>query len=852
MRGFLSQLHFARPVFLLLLLLLPLLWLRLRALSLPVVLWRTVIFILLIFSLADPQVITEARKREERIFVFDLSRSIPSSMRLWMGENARKNFALGPGDRVFVFAGETREVKDWEPWVRGEVSSSSIKPGETHLESLFSSLLRLPQAPRRVFLFTDGWETRGEIQRLFPSLALSGLKVFPVVPLERLHIANVAVKKVLAPQHGINGQAIQLKVVVENQGKKEVKGNLILQRGNEVLKREAVTIRPGSHLYSYKVTLPEGPMVSFQAGFVPGSPGSDLVSEDNQATAWVAVQSKEKALVLNGRSDEGRYLEEILKRRGYEVTSVIPREPPPSPSSYAFVVFNNVEREKFPAAYLAEMERYVAGGRGFLILGDEAGFGAGAYRQTPIEKLLPVDFREPKRDERNRALILVIDKSGSMREGNRLLYAKEAAKAVLSQLKERDLLGVLGFDVEPFVVVPLGPLERIRGSAAAEIDRLTARGKTYLYPALIEAKRQLQGQRASRKHVIILSDGETGGSGSEYIDLVTSMKEELKITVSAVAIGDQANIPLLKRIALYGGGFFHHTYDPTTLPQIVLEQMRDKPEEKPSPDKDFTPVPVTGSEILAGFPAPVYPRLRGYLESELKKGARMDLAIPSKERRDPLLASWSYGKGKVVAFTADLSGRWTNEWIRWELLERFWDGVFGWIHPKKTLPEGLPPYEVRIDLVNGHPVMDLYLYRETGNGGLFRYSYSGAGMRGEGVLKKLAPGHYQTSLPFSAPGSYRIELAEERQGTSLPYPPVGYTLTFDPRSEIPRRDLNTDLLHKLAQSSGGEINPGGGTGTAEEVIRSANPVRFYPLLLAPVLFLLEIIFRRFFLRLQAT
>ncbi|HBA40867.1 MAG TPA: hypothetical protein DCZ05_14365, partial [Deltaproteobacteria bacterium] len=77
--------------------------------------------------------------------------------------------------------------------------------------------------------------------------------------------------------------------------------------------------------------------------------------------------------------------------------------------------------------------------------------------------------------------------------------------------------------------------------------------------------------------MIVLSDGETGGSGSDYVDLVTVMREELKITVSTVAIGDQANIPLLKRIAQYGGGFFHHTYDPRTLPQIVLQQLREKP-----------------------------------------------------------------------------------------------------------------------------------------------------------------------------------------------------------------------------------------------------------------------------------
>ena len=126
------------------------------------------------------------------------------------------------------------------------------------------------------------------------------------------------------------------------------------------------------------------------------------------------------------------------------------------------VIFNNVEREKFSSGYLAEIERHVAAGNGFLMLGGEASFGPGGYRQTQIETILPVELREPKKEEKNRAVVLVIDKSGSMREGNRLLYAKEAAKAVVRRLKDNDFVGVVGFDVEPFVVVPLTSVERLR------------------------------------------------------------------------------------------------------------------------------------------------------------------------------------------------------------------------------------------------------------------------------------------------------------------------------------------------------------------------------------------------------
>ena len=34
--------------------------------------------------------------------------------------------------------------------------------------------------------------------------------------------------------------------------------------------------------------------------------------------------------------------------------------------------------------------------------------------------------------------------------------------------------------------------------------------------------------------------------------------------------------------------------------------------------------------------------------------------------KDPLLVSWRYGLGRVMAFTSDLSGSWGKEWVSWQ------------------------------------------------------------------------------------------------------------------------------------------------------------------------------------------
>jgi len=849
MKEFLSQIHFAGPSFLLLLGLLPLFWLRWRGRSLAVILWRSVIFSLLVFALAGPEKVGEITRIEEkatRIFAFDLSRSVPRSMSRWMERVAKEDLFSAQGDRLFVFGGATREVKDWERWLRGEISAEPIQPGWTNLEKLFSVLLRLPAAPRTIYLFTDGWETKGGVKSLLSSLAGSSFKIFPFLPSSRPAVTNVTVKRVLAPHHGESGAGIILRVAVENHSDREIQGRIILRQNGQPFKTDAVKVKPGSRLFSYKITLPDKALTSFQAIFVPQNAQADRFFHDNKATAWVAIRSKEKILVLNGQGDQGRYLVEILRRRGFQVTSVDLDSPPPNPRGYKAVVFNNVAREKFSPAYLRAMERYVSGGGSFMMLGGEESFGPGGYLSTPIEDLLPLKLREPKEEERNRAVVLVIDKSGSMRRQKKLLYAKEAAKALAESMNDRDLLGVVGFDTSPFVVVPLSSLERLRETFASQVDRLKARGKTSLYPAIVEAKRQLERKEASRKHVIILSDGETGGSGSDYIDLINVMRKELKITVSAVAIGDQANIPLLRRIARYGGGLFHRTFDPTTLPQIVLQEIRDEPQEEPLVGKDLIPVLVSGSRLLKQFPEGSFPAVRGFVETEIKEGAGLDVIVPSGEKRLPLLASWIYGNGKAVAFTTDLHGRWTKAWIRWEGLGKFWRLVFDWLIPPQ---DPFPPHEVRINILGDRPVLDLYLYREKDDASQFRYSFKGKAGKGKGVLIRVAPGHYRTTLPVTVPGDYRIDLIERSAGTTLSYPPLGYTLPFDPRAEIPHDSFNTALLERLARTTGGEINPKANEElTAQEVIRTSRSFRSTLILPAMILFLLEILYRRFVLR----
>ena len=847
MREFLFNVQFTKPLVLWMLAGLPLLWLWFRQRSIFIMIWRTLVLALLIGVLADPQIITKKSRTEGRIYAFDVSQSISVSMRQWMAKTAREFFSPTPADFLFVFGGEAEPTTNWQTWLdAGAAEPQAIQPRKTNLENLFTRLLTLSPGAHDVFLFTDGWQTEGNLERLFPAIAGSGLRVYPILPTERLTLTNVAVTKLVAPSQGNSGEAINLKVSVENQSDRDVDGTLTVSRDGQTFKTDNVKLNPGSQIFAYQTTLPEKPLTSYRATFAARRPEFDRYAPDNQALAWVTVRTKAKVLLLNGRANGGRYLAEILRRQGYEVVSP-PAESLPALTGYSAVILNNVAREKFPPSYFAAIEQHVADGNGFIMLGSEWSFGPGGYRRTPIETILPVEFREPKREEKTRAVVLVIDKSGSMREDNRILYAQEAAKAVARQLKDTDLLGVVGFDVAPFVVVPLSNVGLIRGTVERQIQRLKPGGRTFLLPAIIEAKRQIERQNASTKNVIILSDGETGGSGGDYIDLVNVMKTEQKITVSTVAIGADANVPLMKRISQYGGGFFHHTYDPTTLPQIVLQQLRETPKDEPPVEKDFIPLQERGSEILAGFGRRNYPSLAGYVETEIKSGGHLDLVLLREGRRIPLLASWQYGRGKTVAFTTDMEGQWSRNWIQWNALAEFWDKIMTWLRPvAKSLP--IPLHETRVSLSGQQPLLDLYLYDDVASDSQFRFALNGPSGKFEGSLKRSARGHYQAVLPIVAAGDYRIDLFEERSGQRVAYPPFGYTLPYDLSGEAPRPDFNLGLLTKLAQISGGGVNPKALTlPHREHQTSSSHPLKFPLIILCGILFLVEVLVRKLLL-----
>src|SRR5262249_50736336 len=83
------------------------------------------------------------------------------------------------------------------------------------------------------------------------------------------------------------------------------------------------------------------------------------------------------------------------------------------------------------------------------------------------------------------------------------------------------------------------------------------------------------------------------------------------------------------------------------------------------------------SQLLRGIVAKKIPPLGGYAFAKVKPGADVPLQVARLERRDPLLAVWRYGLGRVAAFTASPYDD-AEKWPGGTDFGKFWSQLVHW------------------------------------------------------------------------------------------------------------------------------------------------------------------------------
>ena len=178
------------------------------------------------------------------------------------------------------------------------------------------------------------------------------------------------------------------------------------------------------------------------------------------------------------------------------------------------------------------------------------------------------------------ALAVVIDTSGSMREGARgvskLERAIEATDAILSdgRLSENDLISVVQFDDVARVILPLAPIGDRQSARAAlgQVENYT--GGTRLAQGLLAAHGELarieQGGVAMR--ALVLTDGET--FDAPECPAAAQQLAKLNAPLVTIGVGESYNEELLRDLAEIGRGRPYHLSEIERLGEIFGAEVQ--------------------------------------------------------------------------------------------------------------------------------------------------------------------------------------------------------------------------------------------------------------------------------------
>ncbi|MCS6773980.1 MAG: VWA domain-containing protein [Anaerolineae bacterium] len=151
-------------------------------------------------------------------------------------------------------------------------------------------------------------------------------------------------------------------------------------------------------------------------------------------------------------------------------------------------------------------------------------------------------------------VLLLVDTSGSMREEDKLGLAIQAMRAFIEDQAGKNNVGLMRFDSDIELLVPLGPLESNREALLSAIDGLRASGNTSLYDAVITAVETLQQSSDPKRiqAIVLLSDGQDTASERSLQEAVQVLRRarnsRTPILLIPVAYGRDADTNALNSL----------------------------------------------------------------------------------------------------------------------------------------------------------------------------------------------------------------------------------------------------------------------------------------------------------------
>lgn len=763
---------------------------------------RSLLILVLGFALADPRLLAHS-DQVNLFFNLDVSESVGNEKQAAVQEFMKTaSNGMGKNDQagVVLFGKHPSLEMSLSSQFEPRAAQSYVNPNFSNIaESLQFAIGKFPTGGKqRIVLMSDGNENMSNALDAAYLAASLGIEIYPLPLTSWFGTGEVFVQTLETPPTVSLETPYQIRVVIMSS--QENQGELVVLRNDALLTTQPVTLHAGKNVFMFADTLTESGLYLYKA--VLNCP-NDVYFQNNEGLSFTRGTRKSQILYLAGGEQAETPLTQALTAQGLQLVSKRLGELGGSLHDlldYNAIILNNISGQSLPLGFMENLELYVKEmGGGLLMIGGDQSFGAGQYKNTPVENAMPVFMDAPTNMQFSEiCLVFVIDKSSSMTtryDGkSKLEMAKIATFSSIELLNPADSVGVVAFDTEFEWIVPITQAAN-RQEIADALAQPRESGGTNMYPALESVFRTLKETDAARKHVIILTDGQT--DKADFETLVKQMSAA-DISVSTVAIGKGADQNLLKTIADLGNGRNYYTDDPNAIPNIFTGETKIVTKELIT-EKTTQPAISAISEIMQGMDQAQLPEIYGQIVTYPKPGANVVINTPY----GPLLAAWQYGLGRSVAFTSDLAGRWGKNWVRWDSFGQFAAQMVKWAQRKESPTHYAANIERNGESATFTVDVTDEQHRYLNHLNIHAKVLFPSQKSDMFDLQQIAPGRYQTEFPAEELGEYYVSLFGENDDAASRLEVFGFAVPYT--DEFATTEVNTRLLEKIATITHGRM-----------------------------------------------
>ena len=197
-------------------------------------------------------------------------------------------------------------------------------------------------------------------------------------------------------------------------------------------------------------------------------------------------------------------------------------------------------------------------------------------------------------------LALVIDRSGSMDEPDKMPFVKQSLRIFLESLNSDDIISIITYSDEAQVLLPAQPVGDKQWIQAA-IDRIRPAGSTNLHAGMMLGLQEVDKNFDIRRNnrVILLTDGiaNRGVTDPTQISTDALAYNQRNIYLSTIGLGLEFNDALLSQLARQGKGGYSFVDSAQEMDRIFREHVAGL-KQRAASEVSLTILPAKGVRLV--------------------------------------------------------------------------------------------------------------------------------------------------------------------------------------------------------------------------------------------------------------